>query len=211
MTGNKEDYLKTIYELGGHSKQVNNKSIVKALGISPPSVSEMLKKLLEEGYVEYSAYQGVKLTKLGIKEAMKIKKRHLLWEVFLLDYLGYSWDEVHEEAERLEHVTSEKLEKHLEKFLNYPEACPHGTPIIQSQVYSIDYRTLDCLMIGEKAVIRRILDEKEFLKYVDSLGLTIGSNITVLDIEPYNGRVIVKKDQGSISISLEAAKKIYVG
>lgn len=129
MTGNKEDYLKIIYELGGESKKVSNKDIAESLGISPPSVSEMVKKLLKEGYVEYSYYQGVSLTEAGLKEAMKIKRRHLLWEVFLAEKLGYDIEDIHEEAEKLEHITSPKLEEHLDRFLNYPEVCPHGTRI----------------------------------------------------------------------------------
>jgi len=129
MTGNKEDYLKIIYELGGESKKVSNKEIAEGLGISPPSVSEMVKKLLKEGYVEYTSYQGVSLTEAGLKEAMKIRKRHLLWEVFLAEKLGYDIEDIHEEAEKLEHITSSKLEEHLDRFLNYPEFCPHGSRI----------------------------------------------------------------------------------
>ncbi len=133
MNISKEDYLKTIYELGGETNQVNNKDIAKVLKIAPPSVSEMIKKLLGDGYVEYTVYQGVRLTEHGTKEAKRIRRRHLLWEVFLVEKLGYSWDEVHEEAEKLEHVTSEKLEESLDKYLNYPELCPHGSNIIREE------------------------------------------------------------------------------
>ncbi|SDZ33519.1 iron (metal) dependent repressor, DtxR family [Proteiniborus ethanoligenes] len=210
MTGSKEDYLKVIYELGGHSKKISNKKIVEALNISPPSVSEMVKKLLDEGYIEYEAYHGVKLTELGIREAIKIKRRHLLWEVFLSEYLGYSWDEVHDEAEKLEHVTSEELEKHLEIFLNYPKFCPHGTPILKNNTSSTNYRTLDLLSIGEKTQIHRLLDEKELLQYVSELGLGIGDCITVIHVAPYNGPITLRKGKTNIIIGLEAAKKIYV-
>lgn len=129
MTDNKEDYLKAIYELGGEEKEVSNKQIANSLEISPSSVSEMIKKLLEEGYVEYELYKGIKLTNYGASEAKKVKRRHLLWEVFLFEKLGYSIDDIHEEAEILEHITSEKLEKALDKYLKYPKVCPHNTNI----------------------------------------------------------------------------------
>lgn len=133
MNISKEDYLKTIYELGGEEQQVNNKDIAKVLKISPPSVSEMIKKLLQDGSVEYTVYKGIKLTKQGAEEAKKIRRRHLLWEVFLVDKLGYPLEEVHDEAEKLEHITTNKLEERLDQFLNYPKACPHGSKIIREE------------------------------------------------------------------------------
>src|SRR5699024_1161171 len=160
MTGNKENYLKIIYELGGQYKKINNKDIAHALGVSAPSVSEMIKKLLEDGYVGYSTYQGIILTQLGLEKAMEIRKRHLLWEVFLVEKLGYDWEDVHEEAEKLEHITSPKLEKALDKYLKYPKFCPHGSPII-SDGDSLEYISIYELAQGEKAIIRRFKDNKE--------------------------------------------------
>ena len=133
MNISKEDYLKTIYELGGDKEQVSNKNIATALNISRPSVSEMIKKLLQDGYVEYTVYQGIKLTEYGAVEAKKIRRRHLLWEVFLVEKLGYNSEEVHDEAEKLEHVTNKKLEKKLDEYLNYPKVCPHGSKIIREE------------------------------------------------------------------------------
>ena len=133
MNISKEDYLKTIYELGGDKEQVSNKDIAKVLKISPPSVSEMIKKLLHDGYVEYTVYQGIKLTEYGAEEARKIRRRHLLWEVFLVEKLGYNPEEVHDEAEKLEHVTNKKLEEKLDEYLNYPKVCPHGSNIIREE------------------------------------------------------------------------------
>jgi DtxR family Mn-dependent transcriptional regulator len=133
MNISKEDYLKTIYELGGEKEQVSNKDIAKVLKISPPSVSEMIKKLLQDGYVEYTVYQGIRLTEYGAEEARKIRRRHLLWEVFLVEKLGYDPEEVHDEAEKLEHVTNKKLEEKLDEYLNYPKVCPHGSNIIREE------------------------------------------------------------------------------
>lgn len=129
MTGNKEDYLKIIYELGGQYKEVSNKDISKALNISPSSVSEMIKKLLNDGFVEYEPYKGIKLSEAGVEKAKKVKRRHHLWEVFLVEKLGYNIDQVHGEAEVLEHVTSQRLEELLDKYLDYPKVCPHNTNI----------------------------------------------------------------------------------
>lgn len=210
MTGNKEDYIKIIYELGGQSNQVSNKSIAEALNVSAPSVSEMIKKLLQQGYIEYTLYQGVKLTDLGTKEAMKIRRKHLLWEVFLVEKLGYNWGDVDEEAERLEHVTSDELERRLDEYLNYPTICPHGTPIRKDEIIDFTYNTLDTISVGESIIIRRLTDIKELLNYMDSLDLKIGDDLKVIEKALYNGPITLEKNGEQIVIGLEAAKKIYV-
>ena len=117
MTQSKEDYLKIIYEADLRNEEVNNKYIMKELGVSAASVSEMLKKLEKEGYVEYIPYHNIVITKKGIKEAASLVRKHKLWEVFLMQHLGYTWSEVHEEAEQLEHVTSDKMIERLDQFL----------------------------------------------------------------------------------------------
>ena len=210
MTRNKEDYLKAIYELGGNITQVNNKDIANVLRVSAPSVSEMIKKLVDEGYIEYVPYKGIKLTAYGISEAVKILRRHRLWEVFLVEHLGYSWDEVHDEAEKLEHVTSLELEKHLDRYLDYPRNCPHGGPIMENEIGITKYRTLDSVTIGESTTIRRVVDEKELLKYVFNLGLNIGDKIVVIDLAPYNGPITLRNNGRTIIISKDAAKNIFV-
>lgn len=210
MTDNKEDYLKAVYNLGGNRKQVNNKDIAKVLGVSAPSVSEMLKKLLDEGYLEYAPYKGIKLTEYGEKEAVNIIRRHRLWEVFLVEHLGYDWHEVNEEAEKLEHVTNLKLEGRLDKYLNYPKACPHGSPIFQNEIGLSRYRTLDTLDVGEESTIRRVFDERKLLQYVDSLGLSIGDEIKVWNLAPYNGPITLRINEKDIIIGKEAANNIFV-
>ncbi len=129
MNQNQEDYLKALYELGGAEGTVANKDLAKKLNISPPSVSEMLLRLHNDGFIHYEKYKGIKLSTQGIHAAEKIKRSHHLWEVFLIEKLGFHEDEVHEEAEKLEHVTSKKLQEALDRFLEYPELCPHGTKI----------------------------------------------------------------------------------
>lgn len=208
MTGNREDYIKAIFELGGEKNRIGTKSIAKALNVSPPSVSEMIKKLVEEGYIEYQLYKGVMLTNKGRKEALHIKKRHLLWEVFLVDKLGYEWEDVHEEAEILEHITSEKLEKLLEKYLEYPKVCPHGTPL-EDDSYIFCTRSLDSAEKNIDIIISRLEDEKDLLKFSKLKGLNIGDSIKILDKNP-DGTIGIEKDGKAIEIDEVFAKKIYV-
>ncbi len=210
LTGSKENYLKTIYKLGGQFKQVSNKDISHAMNISASSVTEMIKKLLEDGFVEYELYQGVQLTKTGIEEAIKVVRRHLLWEVFLVDKLGYKWDEVDEVAELLEHVTDKNLEDKLDQYLDHPNTCPHGTRILKLNEEVIVYRSLDTLAVGDSGIIRRFEDIKEVLNYVDKLGLKMGDKIEVLNLAPYNGPITLKIGNKDIVIGKEAANKIYI-
>lgn len=210
MTGNKEDYLKIIYELGGDKGEVSNKDIAKALGISAPSVSEMIKKLLKEGYVEYEAYKGIKLTEYGLKEAKRVRRRHLLWEVFLEEKLGYSWDEVHEEAEKLEHVTSEKLERLLDKYLGYPNVCPHGTDIPKEGEENKSYKRLIDLALGEEVVLKSFFDHKEILNYVNKKELRVGDKIKVVEKDKDNKLIVIKKGNKDIFIEKEYSKKIFI-
>lgn len=210
MTINREDYIKTIYELGGNLNQVSNKDIAATLKISAPSVSEMIKKLLKEGFIDYELYKGVKLTEYGIKEAMKIRRRHLLWEVFLVDKLGYSWEEIDEEAEKLEHVTSEKLEERLDKYLNYPKFCPHGSAIIENENQILNYRSLDLLVPGDEGIVQRITDQKRSLEYANKINLKIGDTIKVIDEDKSNKLIRFEKDGQKLDIDQEIAKKIYI-
>lgn len=205
MTKSKEDYIKAIYELGGSSRTISNKEISEVLNISPPSVSEMIKKLVKENYVVYQQYRGVILTDFGIDEAKKVRRRHLLWEVFLVEKLGYSWDEVDEEAEKLEHITSEKLEERLESFLNYPKYCPHGNLINEDiELESI----VDCFD-GEYFRIKRVYDNKEILDYFNELDLKLGMTIKIsrkndeFKILCNNKEIILNKDLGKYIYGLK--------
>lgn len=210
MTGNKEDYLKAIYNLGGQNKLINNKDIANALGVSASSVSEMIKKLLKDGYVEYELYQGVRLTDSGINEAIKIVRRHLLWEVFLVEKLGYKWDVVDKVAELLEHVTDQQLEDKLDIYLDFPKTCPHGTPILKADRDNSNFRSMDSLTKGEVGIIRRFEDIKEVLNYIDNLGLKIGDKIEIVALAPYKGPITFKVKDKDIIIGREAAQKIYI-
>ncbi len=211
MTANQEDYLKMIYELGGYGGQVTNKQIAEGLHVSAASVSEMLQKLVKDGYIIYTPYKGIQLTKSGATKAASLLRKHRLWEVFLVEHLQYSWSDVDEVAELLEHVTSNDLADRLERYLDYPPVCPHGSPIPYEARYLEDASIpLAALNQGQKAVIRRVVDEKELLDYLNRLGIKIGDVVEVVTIEPYEGPMILNIGHDrTISMSYKAAQSIY--
>ena len=209
MTVSREDYLKAIYELGGERKKVATKDIAKALDISPPSVSEMLKKLEKEKVLAYEVYKGVSLTRKGTLEAIRIKKIHSLWEVFLVEKLEYDLADVHEEADLLEHITSKKLEERLEAFLEYPKVCPHGTPLYQDE-YLFEYSPLAEIQPGEEVILKRLEDDKEFLNSISNLGLNIGDKLKILQYLEKEDKYTVKINNRLMDITGMQANNIYV-
>lgn len=212
MTPNREDYLKIILELGGDVKKVNNKQIVSGLSVSAASVSEMLSKLVKEELVEHTAYQGVQLTKKGMASASSLIRKHRLWEVFLVEHLGYSWNEVHDDAEVLEHVTSSHLAERLEDYLEHPKFCPHGGAIPQEgeTIHEAQRKTLVDFPVGTKIQIARVLDEKELLDYLVSLDVNIHQDFTITDIAAYEGPITISDGDRAISVSYKAASTIFV-
>ncbi|EOH89287.1 Cro/Cl family transcriptional regulator [Enterococcus villorum] len=212
MTPNREDYLKIILELGGDTAKVNNKQIVSSLAVSPASVSEMISKLVKEQLVEHSPYQGVQLTDSGLQKASSLIRKHRLWEVFLVEHLNYSWNEVHDDAEVLEHVTSEQLADHLEDYLNHPMHCPHGGIIPQKEqvVHEARRQTLESYPVGTKVRIARVLDEKELLDYLVTIDLNIDEEYEIVDVAAYEGPITIQNAQKKIPVSFKAASTIFV-
>ena len=212
MTPNREDYLKIILELGGDTTKVNNKQIVSSLAVSPASVSEMISKLVKEQLVEHSPYQGVQLTETGLQKASSLIRKHRLWEVFLVEHLDYSWNEVHDDAEVLEHVTSEQLADHLEDYLNHPMHCPHGgiIPKKEQVVHEERRQTLESYPVGSKVRIARVLDEKELLDYLVTIDLNIDEEYEIVDVAAYEGPVTIQNQQKKITVSFKAASTIFV-
>ena len=212
MTPNREDYLKIILELGGDTTKVNNKQIGSSLDGSAASVSEMISKLVKEELVEHSPYQGVQLTASGLQKASSLIRKHRLWEVFLVEHLDYSWNEVHDDAEVLEHVTSEHLADHLENYLNHPEHCPHGGSIPKKEevVHEERRQTLESYPVGTKVRIARVLDEKELLDYLVTIDLNINEEYEIVDIAAYEGPITIQNDRKKIPVSFKAASTIFV-
>ncbi|MBO1102138.1 metal-dependent transcriptional regulator [Enterococcus hirae] len=212
MTPNREDYLKIILELGGDTTKVNNKQIVSSLAVSPASVSEMISKLVKEQLVEHSPYQGVQLTETGLQKASSLIRKHRLWEVFLVEHLDYNWNEVHDDAEVLEHVTSEQLADHLEDYLNHPMHCPHGgiIPKKEQVVHEERRQTLESYPVGSKVRIARVLDEKELLDYLVTIDLNIDEEYEIVDVAAYEGPITIQNQQKKIPVSFKAASTIFV-
>lgn len=212
MTKSEQDYLKAIYKLGGYEKMISNKALSDALHISPASVSDMVKRLVAQNYVSYERYHGIMLTKEGIQLATKVLRRHRIWEVFLMEYLGYDWHEVHKEAEALEHATSELLEKRLYAYLNAPQVCPHGSPIPdnQGQIFHKPACPLIEMKEGDRVYVERVIDDTELLCYLKSLNFRINELYTIQDIAPYQGPITLRADKRTIVVGREAAKHIFV-
>ncbi|MFA6801742.1 MAG: metal-dependent transcriptional regulator, partial [Acholeplasmataceae bacterium] len=166
-----EDYLKTIYELTIQRKQdiVKTNEISDTFGFTDQSVNEMIKKLVHKKLVKFIPYKGVHLTKPGIKEAIRLLRAHRIWEVFLTNQLGYGWDEVDEDAEKLEHASSEALIRKLEIMLDYPQYCQHGNPIPSQEGEIAPFSTISLNELKEKTsfIMTRVLDHKALLQFLN--------------------------------------------
>lgn len=183
MSPTKEDYLKILFELGGRTERVPNKEIASRLGISPPTVTEMMNSLVKAGWVVYTPYKGSRLTPEGTDYAKKLIRKHRLWEVFLVKHLGFNINEVHTEAELLEHSTSTALGDRLEAYLDYPEYCPHGGAISVDRMEEQEVRTLHLteVEVNTPVKISRIVDDEKLLQYFKNHDLNIGDSVVVTD------------------------------
>lgn len=212
MTHNKEDYLLTLYRLGADADLVGNKQVAAQMGITPASVTEMLVRMSAEGLLEYQPYKGSRLTEAGLQVLFPILRSHRLWEVFLIRHLGYSWSEAHEEAHELEHATSGKMLERLDAFLNYPTHCPHGEwiPREGTRAESVRLIPLSGLAAGQRAITRRVTEEKELLDYLQGIGMEIGAQIVIENVAPYAGDITLLLGERRISVSHTAAQQILV-
>lgn len=194
-TLSEENYLKSIYRL---SQQPNFKitptAIAESLKNNPASVVDMIRKLTDKQLIEYDKKKGVKLTPVGLKDAVLIVRRHRLWEVFLLEKLGYHWDEIHDIAEELEHISDASLADRLDKFLGFPEYDPHGDPIPKAngkvpKPYSV---TLADLKTGDTCRVAAVKDtSSSFLQYLQKLDIGIGTNIKLLEKISYDNSLVI--------------------
>lgn len=210
-----EDYLKAIYKLSKtQPKGASTRSIGNLLNIKSPTVSDMLRKLGEKKLIKYAKYKGVSLTNEGEKIALKVIRKHRLWETFLADYFKFKWDEVHEVAEQLEHIDSVKLVERLDEFLGFPKFDPHGDPIPDKEgaIALRHDKTLDQIKKGQKAVIVGVKDHTaEFLKYLESISLTLDTEVTIINVINYDKSIIVKVGNSSERIlSLLVSKNLIV-
>ncbi len=214
MTLSEEDYIKAIYHLGkGDSITVSTNAIAEKMSTKPSSVTDMVQKLSEKGLVNYRKYKGVSLTEIGKKTALTLVRKHRLWEVFLVEKLDFSWDEVHEVAEQLEHIKSEKLIDALDKHLDHPEVDPHGDPIPskKGEFKKSIKKLLNEVPIGTTGVCVGVKDSSPpFLKFLDKNRIALGDTILVLDKEEFDGSLNIKIRENVIHISSQIATNLYL-
>lgn len=214
MTFSEENYLKAIYHLTVVSNsEVSTNSIAEMMETKASSVTDMLKKLAEKDLVNYKKYRGVSLTEQGRLAAKMIVRKHRLWEVFLVEKLDFSWDEVHDIAEQLEHIKSEKLINKLDDFLGNPTEDPHGDPIpnAEGQILKIDKRLLSELVENQSGICVGVKDtSSEFLKYLDKQEIALGSKIEILGKESFDLSLRIKVNGTNMTISNKIASNLYI-
>ena len=214
MTLSEENYLKAIYHLTIVSNSdVSTNSIAEMMETKASSVTDMLKKLAEKELVHYIKYQGVSLTKQGKLAAKMIVRKHRLWEVFLVDKLDFSWDEVHDIAEQLEHIKSEKLINKLDDFLGNPTEDPHGDPIpnAKGEIFKIEKQLLSELGVLQNGICVGVKDtSSDFLQYLDKQGISLGATIVVLSKESFDLSLKIKVKEQEIAISNKIASNLFV-
>ena len=206
-----QDYLKAIYALETAGERVTTSALAGRMSVSAPSATAMTKRLAELGLVERAPYRGVVLTDEGRRGALEVLRHHRLLERYLVDRLGLSLDEVHVEADRLEHALSEELEAKIDAELGFPTHDPHGDPIPDRElrVAAGGARSLVDLAPGERASVSRVPDgDPELLRYLAELGLVPGSGIELVSKAPFGGPVTMRTDTGEHAISRELADRI---
>ncbi|WP_309614375.1 metal-dependent transcriptional regulator [Flavobacterium sp.] len=214
MTFSEENYLKTIYHITAASGvEVSTNAIAEKMETKASSVTDMLKKLAEKELIVYKKYQGVLLTEKGKLSAKMIVRKHRLWEVFLVDKLQFSWDEVHDIAEQLEHIKSEKLINKLDDFLGNPTEDPHGDPIPDSKgkINKVEKLVLAELYENQTGICIGVKDSStQFLKYLDKNQITLGSKIVVLAKEEFDLSLRIKVEENIVTVSNIIANNLYV-
>jgi DtxR family Mn-dependent transcriptional regulator len=214
LTGPVEDYLKTIYELETRNGAASTNEIAAALRIAAPSVSGMIRRLSGQGLITHEPYKGVQLTREGRRAALKTIRRHRVIEAYLTQALGYPWDRVHDEAERLEHAASDELIDRMAEAIGEPATDPHGAPIPTRDGTLGAEPSLSALAEladGGRARIARVGDrDAERLRYLATLGMAIGAEIELISREPYEGPITVKVDGKRRVIGSELARQILV-
>jgi DtxR family transcriptional regulator, Mn-dependent transcriptional regulator len=208
-----QDYVKEIYKLEAAGRRPTTSALAARLGVSPPSVTSMLKKLASLGLVEHERYRGARLTRKGERVALEVIRHHRLIEQYLSQTLGLPIDALHAEADRLEHALSEELEAHIDRTLGFPTRDPHGDPIPgpDLKIDRVDVTPLSTLETGAKATVERIPDgDGELLRYLSKLKLTPGSRLEVRDSAPFDGPLTVRIGGADHAISRELAAQISV-
>jgi DtxR family transcriptional regulator, Mn-dependent transcriptional regulator len=210
-----ENYLKIIHNLSGRDDlEVSTNALAESTATRAASVTDMLRKLAEKGLIHYKKYQGVRLTEKGQKVALKVIRKHRLWEVFLVEKLGFGWDEVHDIAEELEHIPSDRLVERLDAFLEHPQFDPHGDPIpdAKGNMPVPDYLKLSDIATGHKALMMGVLEHTPaFLQHLDRSGLTLGCQIEMTEVNEFDKSAHIRIDnQRTLFISQDVTRNVLV-
>lgn len=214
MTQSEENYLKAVYHLANSQRgKVNTNAIAEYMNTKPSSVTDMVKKLSEKGLLNYKRYQGVSLTVPGTKKALTIIRKHRLWETFLVDKLNFTWDEVHEVAEQLEHIESEKLIDQLDSFLGFPKTDPHGDPIPDKngELEEQQTRLLSLLPVNSSSICVGVRDTSvSFLNYLDKNKIALGDQIQVLEKEAFDDSIHIQIGNRKLHLSNSIASNLFM-
>lgn len=211
-----EDYLKTIYVLADEeeNERVSTSHIAEARDVKPASVTNMIQRLARLNLVDYEKHNGVKLTDTGRQIALEVIRHHRLIELYLMEALGFGWDEVHEQADILEHVISEKLEERIAAALDHPTVDPHGDPIpsLEGAIVTVDMQPLATLKEGQQARVARIVDDanSKMLRYLADVGLTPGAKFHVDQVAPFDGPITIKLDGEEQVVGFTVASAVLV-
>lgn len=210
-----ENYLKIIYKLSADTdSEISTNSVAELTQTKAASVTDMLRKLSEKELVTYQKYQGVRLTEKGEIVALQVIRKHRLWEVFLVNKLGFNWDEVHEIAEELEHINSQELIHRLDEFLGFPQCDPHGDPIPDQngRMPELGYKNLSEIGQNQKVIMMGVSQHStNFLQYLAKIGLNLGIAIQVIDINDFDKSLTIKTGENNQSfVSYEVAKNLLV-
>ncbi|GAA4309504.1 metal-dependent transcriptional regulator [Pontixanthobacter gangjinensis] len=209
-----ENYLKAIFHLeNAYKSGVSTNALAEEMQTKASSVTDMIKRLSDKELVKYKKYQGVKLSEKGRAAAIEVIRKHRLWEVFLVDKLGFNWDEVHEVAEQLEHIKSEKLTNELDKFLEFPKRDPHGDPIPDAEGnFSVANRALLAdLNKGDTGICVGVKDSSvEFLQYLDKNKISLGKEMKVLEKEDFDQSMLIKMGDNTLRISNQISTNLFI-
>lgn len=208
-----EMYLKTVRELGGDEGLAPISALAKRLGVSAVSATEMVHRLQDQGYLQHLPYKGIQLTGDGRQRATQVVRNHELWECFLYEHLKLPWTEVHDHACRLEHATDDVVTDALDAFLGYPQRCPHGNsiPSRDGKVDEHALKMLSGLECGQSALVEAIFPEQhDLLVYLDNHDLRPGQVVTLEEIAPFGGPLILRVDGKVVALGDEAAQHIFV-
>lgn len=215
ITITEENYLKAIYNLNldRNGKELGTNELANHLGISPATVSSMLKKLKEKEFIDYEKYGGISLLKKGEKKAFTVIRKHRLWETFLVEKMEFTWDEIHEVAEQLEHIKSKKLVDQLDKLLGYPDYDPHGDPIPKANgvINGMHKNTLSQESAGKSLKVVGVKnDSSAFLQHITQLGLVINSKVIIKSHHEFDGSLDVEIDGKPQMVSQKVAENVCV-